>query len=118
MTDLQKKYKLIERCVDLIPKYIKDNVPESGSIGTYPLSFDWPGTANKGYFIIENDYSGGMTGRRIRTAMCRKGSDRLVSHYYFKGSNYELCKLIIACDIKELIEEFDGLSESVDDMDD
>jgi len=118
MNDLKKKHKLMERCREFIFDYLRDTVPESGIIRSYPVSFDWPGTHHEGMFIIENDYTGPANGRIIRTAMHQNGSDRLVSHYYFSGSNGELAARIRDCDINELIEEFDSLSASVDRMDD
>jgi len=57
-------------------------------------------------------------GRIIRTGMHENGDDRLVSHYYYRGSNKELIKIMKdAGNTDELIREFEGLKLSVDNLD-
>ena len=116
LTNEQKKRKLIEKCVKYIPELLESRIPSSGVFGSYPLHFDWPGTELEGLFIIEPDYvREDMKGRRIRTAVRRADSDRIISHYYYKGTNEELCRHIKDSNVDELIREFDSLARSADD---
>ena len=115
----KKKRKLMERCVEFLSEFLENKLPQSGKIAPYPVHFEWPGTKFEGLFVVEADHSGEeFTGRRIKTAMRKKDSDKIVSHYYFKGTNKELAAQIKACDIDELVREFDGFVNTVEDFED
>lgn len=111
--------KLIERCKDYIAQYIAEKVPEKGRINPHTVSFSWAGTNYKGVFIIETDLlSKDYSGRLIRTGMHEYGDDRLVSHYYYRGTNEELINIMKdPANTGELIAEFESLERSVDNLD-
>ena len=110
---------LIEKCKEYIADYISQKLPPKGRINPHSVTFTWAGTNYKGMFIIETDLlSKDFSGRVIRTGMHEIGDDHLVSHYYYRGTNEELISIMKdPSNTGELIEEFEGLQLSVDNLD-
>ena len=91
-------------------------IPEKGIFSPFRASFDFRGSKNKAFFIIE--YQSGNL-RWLRFMAARPGSDMVVSHYMKKGTNQELIEYLSdKANIKAFVEDFQHLSDSVDDKHD
>lgn len=91
-------------------------IPEKGIFSPFRASFAFRGSKNKAFFIIEYE-SGDL--RWLRFMAVRPGSDMVVSHYMKKGTNQELIEYLSdKSSIKAFVEDFQHLSDSVDDKHD
>jgi len=91
-------------------------IPEKGIFTPFRIYFDFRGSKNEAFFIIE--YQSGAL-RWLRFMAVRPGSDMVVSHYMKKGTNQELIEYLSdKSRIKEFVEDFQHLSDSVDDKHD
>ena len=61
-----------------------------GKFDSHSVSITYPGTTCEAYLNYTYDpIDGGDRNRRLRASMCRQSSDRMISHYLFKGSKAE-----------------------------
>lgn len=89
MTNEEKLDILISTMLEYLEKQVT-SLPEQGRFEPHSVSMTYPGTACKGFLIYENVLTdSSQRCRWLRTSMCRQGSDRMVSHYLFKGSKAE-----------------------------
>lgn len=91
-------------------------IPEKGIFSPFRACFDFRGSKNKAFFIIEHQ-SGNL--RWLRFMAVRPGSDLVVSNYMKKGTSQELIEYLSdKSNIKAFVEDFQHLSDSVDDKHD
>lgn len=89
MTNEEKLDILVSTMLEYLEKQVK-SLPEQGTFERHSVSMTYPGTTCDGFLIYEYDLTdSSQRGRRLRASMCRQGSDRMVSHYLFKGSKTE-----------------------------
>lgn len=89
MTDEEVLDFLIPKMLECMKKKI-DPLPEQGKFDSHSVSITYPGTTCEAYLNYTYDpIDGGDRNRRLRASMCRQGSDRMISHYLFKGSKAE-----------------------------
>jgi len=108
---------LVERCMEYCCENLRGTqIPEKGIFSPFTVSFDFRGSKNKAVFIIEyeNDDL-----RWLRFMVARPGSDMVVSHYMEKGTNQQLIGYLSdKSKIKGFVDDFQHLSDSVDDKHD
>ena len=106
---------LVGRVAEVMAERIRDEVPQSGKFGELSVSFGIPGTNNKGRMIVEPSLTASPEHRRLRVAVNRVGSDRLISNYLVHDTNENILKYLEKEDIvDELIPYFKRLSDRVD----
>jgi len=108
---------LVERCMEYCCENLRGTqIPEKGIFSPFRVSFDFRGSKNKAFFVIE--YQSGDL-RWLRFMAVRPGSDLVVSHYMKQGTNQELIAYLSdKSNIKGFVEDFQHLSDSVDDKHD
>lgn len=89
MTNEEKLDILVTKMLEYMKKQV-NSLPEQGRFERHSVSMAYPGTTCDGYLIYECDLTdSSQRGRRLRASMCRQDSDRMISHYLFKGSKAE-----------------------------
>ena len=89
MTNEEKLDILVTKMLEYLKNQV-NSLPEQGRFEHHSVSMTYPGTTCDGYLIYECDLTdSSQRGRRLRASMCRQGSDRMISHYLFKGSKAE-----------------------------
>lgn len=89
MTNEEKLDILVSKMLEYLEKQVK-SLPEQGRFERHSVSMTYPGTTCDGFLIYEYDLTdSSQRGRRLRASMCRQDSDRMISHYLFKGSKAE-----------------------------
>ena len=108
-----KKMLLIGKCMEYLRDYIKEIIPEEGSFGRHNVFFSYPGTSYEAVTWVEN--GGGY--RYLCIGMVEKGDDRLVHHYFAKGSNSDLItRLEDRKTAEEIYVELEQLKTAVDNL--
>ncbi len=109
-----KKMLLINKCREVIGEFLDNVIPETGSFRKHPVFCDYPDTDYKAVLWIE----AGGDSRYLCIGMKQSNDDRLVHHYYKKGTNREL-REYISSDIaaEDIYTELEALKLSVDDLD-
>ena len=119
MTNKEKTIKLLEKCMEYLTQRLHDHIPEQGEFPPCQVCFEYPGTKYMGYMRIEIDLlSKDGTGRRLRTSMGERDSDKIVSHYMEKGTNAQLIAWFADTgSLQKLMESYAELKKSVDNFD-
>ena len=117
MNDHKTNCLLAERCMEICCENLRDaRIPEKGIFSPFRICFDFRGSKNQAFFVIEHQ-SGSL--RWLRFMAVRPGSDMVVSHYMKKGTNRELIGYLSdKSNIRTFVEDFRQLSDSVDDKHD
>ena len=89
MTNEEKLDILVTKMLEYLKNQV-NSLPQQGRFERHSVSMTYPGTTCDGYLFYECDLTdSSQRGRRLRASMCRQGSDRMISHYLFKGSKAE-----------------------------
>lgn len=89
MTNEEKLDILVTKMLEYMKKQV-NSLPEQGRFERHSVSMTYPRTNCDGFLIYEYDLTNSsQRGRRLRASMCRQNSDRMISHYLFKGSKAE-----------------------------
>ncbi len=110
----EKKMLLIGKCMEYLSDYINEKIPEQGSFHRHNVFFSYPGTSYEGLVWVES-----CTGSRyICIGMKEKGYDKVVHHYYCKGSNSDLISCLTSDKTAEdIYNELEYLKTCVDNFD-
>ena len=117
MNNYETNCLLVERGMEHCCENLRGaRIPEKGIFKPFRVCFNFRGSKNEAFFIIE--YQSGNI-RWLRFMAVRPGSDLVVSHYMKKGTNRELIEYLSdKSNIKAFVEDFQHLSDSVDDKHD
>ncbi len=111
----EKKEMLLGRCMEVLARLIRENLPESGLCKGCYVTFDFPGTDNLAGLWVECDLTD-TSQRRLLTRALRNDTDLCVSNYMETGTQAEiLAYLSDKNHIPELLESLQHLSDNVDD---
>ncbi len=112
--------KFVKAVMEYMHQFADRDIPgNGGNFHPIQISFPYetPGRTYKGYLIVAPSAAG--DGIRLRTGMAKENDDRMVSHYFYKGSKEEILAYLADIDghINALLESYAQLRESVDRFD-
>lgn len=115
MTNEERLDRLIEKMVECQAKNVV-SLPEQGRFEPHAVTISYPGTDWNGRLLYEYDLvDSSQRSRRLRAALCREGSDRMVSCYLFKGSKAECLTWLGEKENQQVLKKkFAGLLDSAD----
>ena len=83
--------------------YVNENMAEEGRFEGFAYGFDLPFTENHMKYQFMADALSPEKSRRIAVGVFREGTDRLTSHYVFKGTKAEIIDFLKSEEGKEQI---------------
>ncbi len=115
LSDEEKRVLMLEKGAELLTKYLREDIPATGTFRKHYCTFPIYGTENDGYLSVEVWLSDPKR-RGIQFGALRRGTDMLVSNYVCTGTNEELLAYLADPETqKDWQSRIMELSDSVDD---